>query len=422
MQLPARFACSILFAMTFLNLNAHASALPEMTVPQSFGMQIKTNAPEDLEAIHTLGLKFVRRGFHWEGIEKTKGVYDFSGMDPFMADARKNGVRVLGVLAFANKLYGPVREAEGRAAFAKYAAALAEHFKNDNVLWEVWNEPNTMTFWGKHGKKGNTEAYAIEYTALVKETVPAMKKADPNCFVMAGSVSCLWEPSFLWTDACFKHGIMESGIDAWSVHPYGSHLPEENFSGYERVRKIMAENKVPADFPMLNSERGYPVKKAEGWAGGPESMSLPYQSWHLVRQYLTDQLAGIRVTIWYEWRGDEFGIFKDKDNVRPGYTACKTLLEQLDGYKLSKRLPQASDNDYVLLYEKASGEQKLVAWTAPHSGESPDKTVNHDIDISTTATGTVEGSDLLGKKTQLTVTDGKLKVSLSGSPQYIKVK
>src|SRR5262249_48560445 len=142
--------------------------------------------------------------------------YDFTNMDGFIADARKNNLRVLGVLAFGNKLYGPVRESEGRAAFAKYAAACAEHFKDANILWEVWNEPNTMTFWGKHGKKGNTEAYAIEYTNLVKETVPAMKKADPGCFVMAGSVSCLWEPSFLWTDACLKQGIISTGIDAWS--------------------------------------------------------------------------------------------------------------------------------------------------------------------------------------------------------------
>lgn len=398
----------------------NATTLPEFVIPQTCGMQLKGNncSAENLDEIRNLGLTFVRRGFAWADTEKEKGVYDFSRYDRLLEDTRQRGLRVLGCIAFDNKLYGPVREADGRAAYARFAAALAARYKEHRILWEIWNEPNTMTFWGKHGKKGNTEQYATEYTALVKEAAPAMRKADPGCFIMGGSVSCLWPPSYLWTESCFKQGILQSGIDAWSVHPYGFKSPEEYPENYAKVRKLMEQYGAPKDFPLLNSERGYPLKKAEGWAGGPESLANQFQAWHLVRQYLVDMLCGVRLTNWYEWTGEEFGIVRGKDHL-PAYDACKVMVEQLGGYRLAKRLPLDAPLDFALLFEKPSGEQKLVVWTAPPANQSPDKTREHAVELPVDAPGPLERCDLYGKKSPLTVADGKISVTLTGSPQYI---
>jgi polysaccharide biosynthesis protein PslG len=401
-----------------------ATTLPEFVIPQTFGLQLKGNncSAENLDEIRGLGLAVVRRGFAWADTEKEKGVYNFAGYDRLLEDTKKRGLRVLGCIAFDNKLYGPVREADGRAAYARFAAALAARYREHHILWEIWNEPNTMTFWGKHGKKGNSEQYATEYTALVKEVVPAMRKADPGCFIMGGSVSCLWPPSYLWTESCFKQGILQSGIDAWSVHPYGFKSPEEYPDAYAKVRKLMEQYAAPKNFPLLNSERGYPLKKAEGWAGGPASLAMQFQAWHLVRQYLVDMLCDVRLTNWYEWTGEEFGIVRGKDHL-PAYDACKVMTEQLGGYRLVKRLPLGTPVeaplDFALLFEKPTGEQKLVVWTAPPADQSPDKTKDHTVNLPIDAAGPLELCDLFGKKSPFTVSDGKFTVTLTGSPQYV---
>ena len=402
---------------------AAAAPLPDKTLPAAFGMQLKPKdtAPECLDAVRGAGFRLVRRGFHWEAIEKAKGVYDFAGYDAFLDEARKRGLRVLGCIAFGNKLYGPVREPAGRDAYAAFAAALARRYKDHGILWEIWNEPNTMTFWGRHGRKGNTEAYAVEYTDLVKKTVPAMREADPGCLVLAGSVSCLWSESYVWIDACFQHGIREAGFDAWSVHPYSSKSPEENIPKYAHTRSILRKYGA-AEVPFLNSERGYPIRKAEGWAGGPDSLAPEFQAWHLVRQHLVDLLCGVRATVWYEWSGDEFGLVPSPGKPRPALLAARVLAEQLDGYAFVKRLPLENPADFALLFEKVSGEQKAAVWTAPPDGQSPDRAVPHVVELAVPGAGTVVVCDLYGKTSTAAAKDGRISVTLAGAPQYVALR
>ena len=180
-------------------------------------------------------------------------------------------------MAFSNKLYGKVTTEEGRQGYAAFAAALAAHYKGQDVLFEIWNEPNVRTFWGAQSPaRHNSKEFAEGYVALVQATVPAMKKADPDCFVMAGSVSGLWSASCQWQEDCFQKGILKTGIDAWSVHPYSTKCPEDVVEGYQKVRDLMAASGAPRDFIILNSERGYPVGKAEGFAGGDAARSKEY--------------------------------------------------------------------------------------------------------------------------------------------------
>jgi polysaccharide biosynthesis protein PslG len=406
-------------------LAASRAKLPELSIPAVCGMQLKGNysGPKDLDAIKAVGIQVVRRGFHWDSIEKTKGVYDFTAHDEVMKGLRERGLRVVGCLAFGNKLYGPVRQDEGRAAYARYAAALAEHYKADRVMWEIWNEPNTMTFWGRHGKKGNSEPYAEEYVTLVKATVPAMRQADPGCVILAGSVSCLWSESYKWTDFCFAKGVLKTGIDAWSVHPYSPNMPEDYVAAYDKVRDMMAKHGASRDFPMLNTERGFGTStKGEGATEGKDSMKLHYQAWLLVRQQLIDLSYGMHLTSWYEWKNakESFGIYNgDKPN-----RACKAyeaMIAQLRGYRFSKRVATASPQDFVLAFSGPGNALKLVAWTSPTKG-GLDKTEPHAIELPVEATGKVAVASIYGEQSSLAVADGRIAITLGGAPQYITVR
>lgn len=418
-------------ALTGLSFPSQARAdgsIPDGTIPSNIGMQLKgDDVKEDkmektLDDVKALGVKWVRRGFNWESMEKELGVYDFSKYDTLVKACNDRGLAIIGCMTFSNKLYGHVKDEPARLAYAKWAAALTAHFKDANIVWEIWNEPNTMTFWGKHGKKGNSDPYAEEYTNLVKAVVPAMKAANPKCVILAGSVSNMWTESYKWMGFCFAKGMLKQDWDVWSVHPYGVKSPEDYIEAYGITKKLMDDAGGPSSRPWMNSERGFPLGKKEGYAGGAESMAREYQAWHLVRQYLVDLMLGVRVTIWYEWSGKEgFALCPADQPPTPAFKACKELINQLSGYKIDKRLDTAP-RDLVLRFTNPTGAVKIVAWTAPPPMESPDKIVDHDVSIPVEATGKLTVASIYGETREVEVKNGKVDIKLTGAPQYIVVK
>ncbi len=433
-----------------LGCTAFAAEVPKMTVPESLAVQLKPfcSTADDMKAVADIGMKFVRRGFYWEGVEKEKGVYNFEAYDKLLADADKQGLRVVGCLFGGNKKYedtgyGGVTTEEGRAGFAAFAAALAARYKDRNIIWEIWNEPNVRTFWRKNGVH-NTPEFAQEYTDLVKATAPAMVKADPKCIVLAGSLSNYWQPSYNWTEKCFELGILKTGIKGWSVHPYGVKTPEMHAIGHAEMRRLMkkygAEN-----FPMYNTERGYATQAKKGHEGelkGKAELQKEYQAWYFVRQYMIDLMWDVKLSVWYEWK-DPAGEFTmiEKGQPRPICKSAKVMVEQLRGYDYVKRIPLESDLDYVLLFKNARGNQKLVCWTTPpdkprkateekpseaSSGQAPkppakegeDATVTHLITLPV-AVKKAAGADVYGKVIPVQMNAGKAQVEISGAPVYV---
>ncbi|PTY04481.1 hypothetical protein DB346_03335 [Verrucomicrobia bacterium LW23] len=406
---------------------AQPPVMPDGTIPGNLAVQLKgpDMNPETLDKVKALGVKWIRRGFIWEGVEKEAGVYDFSTYDTFVKQCKERGISIIAPIAFNNKLYGHVKDEPGRTGYAKYAAALAERYKDEPVIWEIWNEPNTMTFWGRHGKKGNTDAYAKEYMDLVAATIPAMRKANPKCIILAGSVSNMWTESYKWMGFCFARGMLKEDWNYWSVHPYGLKTPEDYIEAYAITRKLMDDAGGPSNRPWINSERGFPVeKKKEGFAGGDMNRLYEYQAWHLVRQFLIDQMEGVAMTCWYEWSGKEsFALVKTDGTETPAYHAFRQFITQLDGYKFDKRLPTREPRDFVLRYTNPAGGTKLIVWTSPPPMQPADKIVDHPITIPLEgSTGTLETATLLGEKGKVEVKSGAIEVMLTGSPVYITVK
>jgi hypothetical protein len=407
--LPSLLVCASLGAVS----------IPDGTVPLSAGMQLKARdcTPGELQRIRDLGLTWVRRGFIWGEVEKTVGSYDFTAYDALLAECEARGLTLLGCIALNNKLYPHVRTPEGRAGYARFAAACAERYKGRAVMWELWNEPNVRTFWGKHGT-ANTPDFAHEYAALVNAAAPAMRAVAPDCVIAAGSVSCLgWEAVNPWMETCFKDGVLQSGISVWSVHPYSLKRPEDYGRAYTDLRALMARY-TDKPVAIMNSERGYPTTKAEGWAGGEGDLQQ-FQAWHFTRQYLNDLMHDVRLTSWYEWSGDEGFAMVPGGKPSKAHAACQVMLAQLDGYRFAERLPMAGAEDYVLRFTRAAGGTKLVAWTAPKPGETPEQAVEHDVSVPVAGQGACTAVSLDNVSTSLPVRDGAITIRLSPGPQYI---
>ena len=397
---------------------------PVAGVPQSCGVQLKTHnfTTHTIDQVNETGFGVFRRGIYWDAVEKEKGVYTFDAYDKQFNHARKLGMTVLGCLFGNNKLYeddgrGGIQTEEGRKGFANFAAAVAKRYKDHKIIWEIWNEPNIRTFWRKDGTH-NSDPFAQEYTDLVRTIMPVVLKANPDAFVMVGSVSNYWDPSYQWTESCFRKGILKTGIRAWSVHPYGVKTPEEFAIGHKITRDLLKKYGSP-DMIMLNSERGFAVKKPktelelQGWSGGKEDELRKYQAWHFVRQFMLDQLHDVRMTIWYQWDGETFGMMTP-DKSRPVLTAAEVLMSQLHGYALDRRIATDNDSDYLLLWINPQGKRQIVAWTSPPPGGFPDEARTHDVSIDTKAASFII-TDINGKATST----NQLKITLTGSVQYV---
>ncbi|MCS6859297.1 MAG: cellulase family glycosylhydrolase [Abditibacteriales bacterium] len=375
--------------------------IPESVVPMGLGVNIHfiEPPPHDVDMIAAAGFRFIRMDFSWVHIERKQGEYDFSGYAQLVDALAQRGIRPLFILDYGNPLYdndlAPHTDA-GREAFARFAAAGAARFKGRGVLWELWNEPNIF-FWRP---RPNVD----DYMALAKVALPAVRRADPDATLVAPATSGV-DLNFL--ERCFEQGLLEL-IDAVSVHPYRREPPETVTRDYQRLRALIARYAPKGkSVPILSGEWGYSVT----W------IPKEQQGQYLARQFLINLMNDVPLSIWYDWRDDgqdpndqehNFGTITWDYQPKPAYIAAQTLIQELSGFRFTKRLSLSSANDYALIFSRGK-EQKLALWTTgePH---------RVDLHLGVPSASVVS---MIGEKRTLTATNGTLSLEISGSPQYL---
>ncbi len=150
----------------------------------------KYTSQDELKKAITLmkeaGIGFVRMDFLWEDIEPQEGEFYFSRYDLIVDLLYENNIGMLGLLNYTaawasvnGKWNYPPRE---NRLFVNYAVKVAERYKNKVKYWEVWNEPDSATYWApQDGLKS--------YCRLLKEVYVALKKIDPQCKVLNGGIA-----------------------------------------------------------------------------------------------------------------------------------------------------------------------------------------------------------------------------------------
>jgi hypothetical protein len=249
------FTSRALLLAASLPLVANAQ-VPESVLPNGVGVNIHftTGHERDIDLIADAGFKFIRMDFHWTGIEREKGFYDWSAYDELTANLGKRGLRALYILDYSNPLYEEVvvsphpiggkpwktaaspRHPESTAAFAKWAAAGARHFGGRKIIWEIWNEPNGH-FW-------SPKPDAQQYAALALAPARAIHEVDPTATVVGPANSIfLWE----FLEMLFKAGVLEH-FAAVTVHPYRNKArpPETADADYARLREMIDRYAPPS--------------------------------------------------------------------------------------------------------------------------------------------------------------------------------
>lgn len=408
------------FAMVLsLTPVAGLAAAPELllpdspAVPESLGVNIHFTDPRpgEMEMLAEAGCRWVRMDFAWGGTEREKGQYDFSAYDRLLAALQPHGIRALFILDYSNRHYddglSPCSD-EGRAAFARWAAAAAGRFRGRGILWEMYNEPN-IGFW-------KPKPDAEQYVKLALAVGKAIRQAaDDELYI--GPATSQIEMPFL--EKCFQAGLLEYW-SAVSVHPYRQQAPETAAEEYARLRRLIAKY-APAGkrIPILSGEWGY----SAAW----QKMDADKQGKMLPRQWLTNLANDVPVSIWYDWHDDgpdpqepehHFGtvLFPYREGQRPvyepkpAYRAAQTLTKCLAGFRFNKRLHLGNEDDHVLLLAK-DDELRLAVWTVaktPHAVTIPASPGRFAVTGHT-------GQTL----PQLTADDRGLTITLTDAPQYL---
>jgi len=382
-------------------------------VPEGLGVNIHFTDPRpgEMEMLAEAGCRWVRMDFAWSGTERQKGQYDFSAYDRLLAALEPHGIRALFILDYSNRHYdeglSPCSD-EGRAAFARWAAAAVQRFRGRGILWEMYNEPN-IGFW-------KPKPDAEQYVKLALAVGQALRQVAPGELYIGPATS---QVDLKFLEKCFQAGLLEYW-SAVSVHPYRQQPPETAAEDYARLRRLIAQY-APAGkrIPILSGEWGY----SAAW----NNMDAEKQGKMLPRQWLTNLSGDVPVSIWYDWHDDgpdpkepehHFGtvLFPYREGQKPvyepkpAYRAAQTLTKALAGFRFNKRLHLGNDEDHVLLWTREN-DVRLTVWTLAKS--------LHVVTIPASP-GTFSAVGHTGDALPpLTADDGGLTVTLTDAPQYL---
>jgi polysaccharide biosynthesis protein PslG len=360
-----------------------AAQIPPPVIPEGVGVNIHfiRGHERDLDMIVAAGFKFVRMDFDWQATEPSPGTYDWSAYDDLSAQLRQRGLRAIYILDYTHSAYEPMvesrhalephtpekhvaspRHPESIAAFARWAVAAAKHFRKQQVIWEIYNEPNG-DFW-------KPKPNAAEYAALALAAAKAVRQAMPSATIIGPALS-----GFEWpfVETFLQSGVLEY-LDAISVHPYRRRdaPPESAAADYRKLRELIDRSapvsKVGA-IPIISGEWGY--------SSNTRGVSVDTQAEFAVRQQLSNLLNNIPLSIWYDWKNDgldpdeneqNFGTVTENLTPKPAYLALQTMTHELAGYKIERRIDNYGDNDFVVLFSKPHAHGKLAVWTLdePH--------------------------------------------------------
>jgi hypothetical protein len=182
------------------------------------------------------GIPFVRMDFSWEDLEPDQGEWDFTKYDRIVKLLTDNNIRILGIVSYSatwassnvDHLWNyPPKKNE---YFTAYTAAVIAHYKNKVKYWEVWNEPDSRSYWVPQDT-------LVGYTNLLKETYAIAKKTDPSCKIVLGGLADPWK-----IDWIYKNGGKDY-FDIANIHTLVSPLNDAPLavvkSSITQVKKTM---------------------------------------------------------------------------------------------------------------------------------------------------------------------------------------
>jgi polysaccharide biosynthesis protein PslG len=263
------------------------------------------------------GVALIRQTFDWASIERSRGQYDFSFYDAYVAAAAQHGIRILPVLfnppSFRSSrprrhakrgTYPPKRYPD----MGRFGAVLVRRYgprgsfwrarpdlpKLPIRSWQIWNEPHLRVYWPSGPSPRR-------YTGLLTAARKGIRRADRRAEVVTAALSQSNLSPFslaFYVSGMYRAGA-RSAFDTLAINPYGR-SPAAVLGVVRSIRRLMNSR----------GDRSGRIWITEfGWATGGRSTKFRVSQrkqarWvgRLLRSFHRSRRLRLRGAIYYNWR------------------------------------------------------------------------------------------------------------------------
>ncbi len=291
------------------------------------------------------GVGWIRLDFLWEDIEPKEGEFDFAKYDNLVRLLRDKGIHILGILHYSATWASSCGEwncaPKDNALFVNYATQVIKRYKDQVKHWEIWNEPDSSTYWKQQDSLKS-------YCGLLQKVYLAAKKIDPDCKILNGGIANgLGSINHLYDNGAKDY------FDILNIHYFQSPLLGKNavkaVASYPKLAyKIMARN-GDGDKKIWITEIGCPGVKpvlgAGNWWMGKNPNEVEQAAW--VKEVYTELLQDPKVEkiFWAFFRDtkkhwdngvDYFGLVRWDYSIKPSFKAYRASYRQWQKNKTRK--------------------------------------------------------------------------------------
>ena len=357
--------------------------MEEKNAPESpFGIHVTATEDQVLMA-KSLGFNWVRphspanEWTKWFFIEKNKDEWDFSECDRSVALMKKYNIMIYGMLDTAPAFYSFCPQGftgfwqkywypSDIAAFGAYCKKMAERYRNDIKLWEIWNEPYVLNYLpmpDNSQKSGKIHAGPVKYTELVKTAYSAVKKASPT-----SKIIWMGNREDTWTKECIENGIA-THADQMSVHIYTA-APAGYKGDYIEDRMCFLSNQLNNhSFDVYNSEGAIGAQLFNSYNHIPpfsdnQRMENLNSAGKLVRLYISQLAGGINKFFLYtfhQWAAwyPTVSMLTPDGKLPPGAAALSAMMWHIEGKKFIDRI-ELKQNIFLYLFNGTNESTGII--------------------------------------------------------------
>ena len=302
-----------------------------------------------------LGVRILRQGLRWDQIERSRGDYDWTWWDTYVADVARHGIALMPIIVDAPRWrQGKRRAVRGAltpptpAAMAAFAARLVRRYGPRGSfwaghpevpelpirIWQIWNEPNLPRYWAQRPS-------AAEYVRLLRAARDAIKQEDPGAEIVAAGMpgSALWRviPLYAYITQMYEADA-KGAFDTLAVNAYAEN-PRTMLRNIQHVRAVM----------RFFRDRSKIWVTELGWGtGGPRypfrtsrARQARYVGQAMRRLAKKRRPLGIRGFVHYQWQdappygttldfwGLHTGLLDIQGREKPAYSVFRRIGRQL---------------------------------------------------------------------------------------------
>jgi len=305
------------------------------------------------QKIKAMGAEWAREEFNWQTLNPRRGRYDLANADQAVATYRRNGVKVLGMIAYSSLWGSSHPEAGTDAQFYKpnindwknYVGMLVRRYGSYVKDWEIWNEPNA--FW-------KPSPSPEEYREVLIAAYDTIKSIDPSARVGSGGTTYIdgdYISRFL-SDGGWEH------LDAISIHYYPGVGPESdpNNKLRDELSKLVYNIMIPRG-------GGKEIWITEmGWQSGTIGQEAQGEviSRAVILARTINEVGKIMVYNLRDEKGNSYGLMTNNFTPKPAYNYYKKTVEFLGTKRISQWFDLDNESKFYIFND--AGGAVAAAW------------------------------------------------------------